>query len=150
MSRLSKDALLGASDLAKKEVELDTIGGSVVVQGLGAAFSNQAQSEALEMKTIGKEQIARVDTAKLEAIQILHGLVEPKLDTLEEAKQFMEQCGPAVRKVVDEIDALSGLDKKAIEEAKARFPGGEESAQGSGEEVADGASNGSSGATIPA
>jgi hypothetical protein len=150
MSRLSKDALLGASDLAKKEVELDTIGGSVVVQGLGAAFSNQAQSEALEMKTIGKEQIAKVNTAKLEAIQILHGLVEPKLDSLEEAEKFMERCGPAVRKVVDEIDELSGLDKKAIEEAKARFPGSEESPQGSGEAVADGASNGSSGATVPA
>jgi len=150
MTRLSKDALLGASDLAKKEVELDTIGGSVVVQGLGAKFSNEAQSEALEMKTIGDAQIARVDTAKLEAIQVYNGLVEPKLDSLEEAVQFMENCGPAVRAVVGAIDELSGLDKKAIEEAKARFPAGEKAAGTGAEASGDGAPAGSPGSAVPA
>jgi hypothetical protein len=149
MSRLSKDALLGASDLAQEEVDLDTIGGSVVVQGLGAKFSNEAQSEALEMKTIGDTQIARVDTAKLEAIQVLNGLVDPKLDTIEEAEQFMANCGPAVRSVVGKIDELSGLDKKAIEEAKARFPTGETPAGTGAAASGDGASAGSSGPAVP-
>lgn len=149
MSRLTKDALLGASDLAKKEVELDTIGGSVVVQGLGAAFSNQAQSQALEMKTVGSEQIAKVNTAKLEAIQVLHGLVDPKLDSLEEAEQFMEQCGPAARALVDAIDELSGLDKTAIDEAKARFPAGEETAEGGDQTPGDGSPAGSDGPAVP-
>jgi len=150
MSRLSKDALLGASDLVQEEVELPTIGGEVLVQGLGAKFSNEAQSQALKMVTVGKEQIATVDTAKLEAIQILNGLADPKLEDLEEAEAFMAKCGPAVRAVVDKIDELSGLDKEAIAKAKAKFPGGEESAQGSGEAVEDGAPNGSSGAAVPA
>jgi hypothetical protein len=148
MSRLSKDALLGASDLAQEEVELPTIGGVVLVQGLGAKFSNEAQSQALKMVTIGTEQIATVDTAKLEAIQILNGLADPKLETLEEAESFMAKCGPAVRAVVNKIDELSGLDKEAIAKAKAKFPGGEESSQGSGEAVADGASDGSAGAAV--
>jgi len=43
MQRLSKDALLGASDLVQEEVELPLIAGSVLVQGLGAKFSNEAR-----------------------------------------------------------------------------------------------------------
>jgi hypothetical protein len=150
MSRLSKDALLGASDLVQEEVELPTIGGSVLVQGLGAKFSNEAQSQAMKMVTVGKEQIATVDTAKLEAIQIFNGLVDPKLDSLEEAERWMEKCGPSCRVAVDKIDELSGLDKEAIAKAKAKFPGGEESAQGSGKALEDGASDGSSRPAVPA
>ena len=125
MARLSKDALLKASDLRTKEIELESIGGSVVVQGLSAAYSNQASSEALEMKTTARgDQIASVNTAKLETIQVLHGLVEPKLDTIEEAEQFMKNCGPAAKAIVEAIDELSGLDKEAITETSAKFQGG--------------------------
>ena len=144
MARLSKDALLKASDLRTKEIELESIGGSVVVQGLSAAYSNQASSEALEMKTTARgDQIATVNTAKLETIQVLHSLVEPKLDTIEEAEQFMQNCGPAAKKIVEAIDELSGLDKEAIAEASAKFQGG--GTVESGSVVGDGASNGSSG-----
>lgn len=148
MTRLSKDALLGASDLVQEEVELPTIGGSVLVQGLGAKFSNEAQSQALKMVNVGREQIATIDTAKLEAIQIQNGLLDPKLDSLEEAEAFMEKCGPAVRAVVDKIDELSGLDKEAIAKAKAKFPGGGESP--GGEDVGDESPNGSPGPPLPA
>ena len=148
MARLSKDALLKASDLKTKEIELETIGGSVVVQGLSAAYSNQASSEALEMKTTARgDQIASVNTAKLETIQVLHGLVDPKLDTFEEAQQFMEQCGPAAKAIVEAIDEPSGLDKEAMSEAQAKFP-----SSGAVEEravVDDGASAGSSGPDLP-
>ena len=129
MSRISKEALLGASDLREKEVVLDSLPGkpTVLVRGLGAGFSNQAQSEALEMITTPRgEQKAHVNTAKMEAIQVLHGLAEPKLATREEAELFMENCGPAARKVVEAIDELSGLDKEAIENAEAKFPVSEE------------------------
>lgn len=125
MARLSKDALLKASDLRTKEIELETIGGSVVVQGLSAAYSNQASSEALEMKTTARgEQVASVNTAKLETIQVLHGLVDPKLENLEEAEKFMQNCGPAAKKIVEAIDELSGLDKEALETAQAKFQSG--------------------------
>lgn len=125
MARLSKNDLLSASDLRTKEVELETIGGSVLVQGLSAAYSNQASSEALEMKTTARgDQIASVNTAKLETIQVLHGLVDPKLENLEEAEKFMQNCGPAAKKIVEAIDELSGLDKEALETAQAKFQSG--------------------------
>jgi hypothetical protein len=133
MSRISKDALLGASDLRKGEVVLDSLDGkpTVLVQGLGAGFSNQAQSEALEMTTtVRGEQVARVNTARMEEIQVLHGMVEPKFDTIEEARHFMENNGPAARKIVAKIDELSGVDKAAIEEAEAIFPSGSEAEAG--------------------
>lgn len=138
MSRISKDALLRVSDLRTAEVELDSLPKgddgkypTVEVIGLGAGFSNQAQSEALEMTTtVRGEQVARVNTARMEAIQVLHGLRDPKLDTVEEAEEFMGNCGPAARKIVAEIDRLSGVDKAAIEEAEAIFPSGGEVAEG--------------------
>ena len=138
MARISKDALLRASDLRTDEVTLDSLPKdadgtypTVEVIGLGAGFSNQAQSEALEMTTtVRGEQVARVNTAKMEEIQVKNGLLDPKLDTVEEARQFMENCGPAARKIVEKIDELSGVDKKAIEDAEAMFPAGSEEAEG--------------------
>lgn len=143
MARLSKNDLLSASDLRTKEVELETIGGSVLVQGLSAAYSNQASSEALEMKTTARgDQIASVNTAKLETIQVLHGLVDPKLENLEEAEKFMQNCGPAAKRIVEAIDELSGLDKEALETAQAKFQGGGTVAPGT--VVDDGAAPGGS------
>jgi hypothetical protein len=132
MDRLSKDALLGASDLVERDVDLPSIGGSVKVRSLSAAYSNEASSEALELKTDPRgNQIATVNTAKLEALQALHGLVEPKLSSLVEAEQFAKNCGPAFKKVIDVIDEISGVDKEAIEKANATFPvGGEGQANG--------------------
>jgi hypothetical protein len=142
MARLTKDALLAASDITTKEVDLPTIGGSVVVQGLSAAYSNQASSEALEMTTTARgDQIARVNTAKLEIIQAQHGLVDPPLSSFAEAETFAKNCGPAFKKVIEVIDELSGLDKEAIVEAKATFPSSGESTERSN--VADGTPAGS-------
>jgi hypothetical protein len=131
MARLTKEALLSASDIETKEVELPSIGGSVVVQGLSAAYSNQASSEALEMKTTARgDQIATVNTAKLEVIQAQHGLVDPALSSFAEAETFAKNCGPAFKKVIEAIDELSGLDKEAITEAKATFPSSGEGKSG--------------------
>jgi hypothetical protein len=143
MPRLTKDALLKATDLQTKEVELPSIGGSVLVTGLSAAYSNQASSEALEMTTGARgEQTARVNTAKLEVIQAQHGLVDPKLNSYAEAETFAKNCGPAFKKVIEAIDELSGLDKEAITEAQATFPVSGETA--GGDDVGDGAAAGGS------
>lgn len=125
MPPLTKDALLGASDIVEREIDLPSIGGSVKVRSLPAAYANQAMSEALEVTTGRRgEQSAKVNTEKLEALQVLHGLVEPKLDTLEEVRTFALHCGPAWRKVVEAIDELSGLDKDAVDKANALFRSG--------------------------
>lgn len=132
MALLTKESLLGASDLEEKEVDLPSIGGSVRVRGLSAAYSNEASSKALKLISGPRgEQSATVDTAELEILQVYHGLVEPKLGSVAEARQFAERCGPAFKDVVKAIDDLSGLDKEAIEKAGATFPaGGAESANG--------------------
>ena len=150
MSRLSKDALLGASDLREEEVDLPTIGGSVVVQGLGAAFSNQAQSEALEARTVGNTQIQTINVAVLEEIQLLHGLKDPALGSRAEARQFMESCGPAARTILRAIDRLSDVDKDAIEKAEARFPGSGAGSNGAGQAGPDEAPARRSGPAVPA
>jgi hypothetical protein len=123
---LSKDALLGASDLVERDVNLPSIGGTVRVRSLPAAYSNQAQSEALEMVTIRGEQTARVNVAKLEALQVLHGLIDPKLDSIQEAQALAQKLGPSWRRIVTAIDEISGVDKEAIERTNALFqPGGQ-------------------------
>lgn len=146
MGYIDKGALLGASDLAEEDVELPSIGATVRVRGLAAAYSNQAQSEALEMVTDARgRQTATVNTEKLESLQVLHGLVEPKLSSLEEVRTFGQRCGPAFRRVVDAIDRLSGVDKEAIEKTNATFLAG-----GSGEAGDDlGVANGSNGSDLP-
>lgn len=145
MAILTREALLGASDLTEREVDLPSIGGSVRVRSLPAAYSNQAMSEALELKQGPRnEQTATINTAKLEILQVLYGLVEPKLNSLIEAEQFAKQCGQAFKDVVRAIDELSGLDKEAIEQTQATFPvGGTEPSDGrTAEPVALGAGAG--------
>lgn len=134
MGILSKESLLGASDLIEKEVELPGIGGSVKVRSLPAGYSNQAMSEALEVITTPQGQKAHVNTAKLEQLQVLHGLVEPKLASVQEAERLSQQLGSAWRKIVQTIDEISGIDKESIEKAEATFPAGgsRETANGDG------------------
>lgn len=147
MGLLSKDALLSASDLTEKEVELPSIGGSVRVRSLPAAYSNQATSEALKLVTGARgEQIATVDTSKLEILQVLHGLVEPKLGSIAEAERFAQQCGPAFKEVVRVIDEISGVDKEAIEQAAATFRPGVGDTPGP--DMGDAAPNGSGGPVV--
>jgi hypothetical protein len=123
--RASRESLLGATDLVEREVELPTIGLSVLVRSLPAAYSNQAMSEALEVTTDRRgEQTARVNTSKLEALQVLHALVEPKFDTVEEVQAFAHRVGPAWRNLVDVIDEISGVNKEAVEKANAAFRAG--------------------------
>lgn len=141
---VDKATLLAATDLREEDVELPSLGFTVRVSGLPAAYSNQAQSEALELKTGPRgDQTATVNSEKLEAIQVLHGLVDPKLDTLEEVRTFALRCGPAFRTVIEKIDELSGIDKEAIEKAVATFPAGGETP--GGDDVADAATDGRSG-----
>jgi hypothetical protein len=138
MGRSTKESWLqGPGDLKEAEVEdVPVPGESVRVRGLPAQYSNEAASEALEMKTIIKrgreEQIATVNTATMEVLQFAHGCLEPSFSP-EEAKVIATKYGPAFKKVIAAIDDLSGVDKEAIEEAQARFPVGGAVENGQGE-----------------
>jgi hypothetical protein len=161
MAILSKDTLLGGSDLIEREIEIPSLGGSVRVRSLPAAYSNQAQSEALELVNLPSGgQTAHVNTAKAEELQVLHGLVAPQLGSIEEARTLSHRYGIAWRKIVDAIDEISGIDKDAIERVNATFRSGDggagdaaESGSGTGDrdqppaEVDAGA--GDHGSTVP-
>lgn len=123
MGERKKDAWLsGPGDLKEAVVEdVPVPGESVLVRGLPAAYSNQATSEALEMKTVGRDQVATVNTAKLEVLQFRYGVIDPVF-TQDEAEAVAAKWGPAFKKVVAKIDELSGVDKDSIEAAEARFP----------------------------
>jgi hypothetical protein len=151
MSRSTKDAWLsGPGDLKEADVEdVPVKGQSVRVRGLPAAYSNQAQSEALEMKTIGSTQIATVNSARLEVLQFAHGVIDPSF-SVEEAQQVSERFGPAFKKVIAKIDELSGVDKEAVEAANARFPSSGTESHGEGQAGANGSPSGSGRPAVPA
>lgn len=137
MGYASMGELLGAKDLKERDVDLPSVGLKVKVRGLPAAYSNQASSEALKLITgPNGEQQATVDTGKLEVLQVLNGLVEPKMESIEQAEQFAQQCGPAFKEVVRVIDELSAVDKEEIEKANRTFLAGERGANGTSEAVA--------------
>lgn len=144
------DWLQGPGDLAEADVDV-TIGGEakrVRVRALPAAYSNQASSEALEMKTTARgEQIATVNTGKLEVLQFAHGVIDPRFN-VEEAQIVATKYGPAFRKVIEKIDELSGIDKEALEQATATFPSSGASANGSG--VGDATPTGDGGSPVHA
>lgn len=134
MDRSTKEAwLTGPGDLREEDVEdVPSPGMSVRVRALPAAFSNEAQSTAMEVKTTPQgDAIATVNTRTMEVLQFVHGVIEPKFSK-PEAEIIAQRYASAWRKVIDKIDELSGLDKEAIERASATFPAG-----GAGEERGD-------------
>lgn len=127
MPIMTKEALLGASDLTEKTVDVPSLGdgAQVRVRSLAAAYSNQAISEAQETQVSRRgEQTARLNMAKLEAMQVLHGMIDPQLLNLDEVMAFQQRCGRAWRDIVGAIDQISGLDKEAIEKANEQFRDG--------------------------
>lgn len=125
MTLFSRDSLLGATDLEEREIELPSIGGSVRIRSLAAAYSNQANSEATEV--VNSEHRGRtrqtitLNGAKLEALKVLHALVEPKLNSIEDAYTFSQRCGPAWITLVKAIDDISGIEPEAIARTEAMF-----------------------------
>lgn len=151
MSTLStKEAwLTGPGDLKEATVEDVPVKGShVKVRGLPAAYSNQASSEALEMKSTPKgDQIATVNQARMEVLQFTHGVIEPQFN-VDEAQILAEKYGPAFKKIIAKIDELSGVDKEEITRAEARFQGS--GAGTSGAELGPATSDGGAGPDVPA
>lgn len=129
MGLLTREELLAASDIKTREVELPSLNGATVrVRGLPAAYSNEANSEALEAVTVqhkGRpQQSMRVNVVKLEALKVLHGLVEPKLNSIEDANTLSQQIGEAWHTIVKAIDDLSGLDEESVKRTEAMFQHG--------------------------
>lgn len=146
-----EDWLEGAGDLQEAVVEdVPVKGKSVKVRALGAKFSAEAQTQATETRTDGVQAFVTVNKVKLETLQLFHGMIEPKLASVEEAEKVMERWGPAVVRVIEKIDEVSLIDKEAVTEAQVRFP--DLSAETPPEAPADNGdapSSGSGGSDVP-
>lgn len=148
MERSTVEAwLTGEGDLREADVEdVPTPGSSVRVRGLSAAYSAEVQGQ-MKLVPEGNSQVAKIDVAAMELLQFVHGCVEPTF-THEQAKQIQARWGPAFRKVVAEIDQLSGIDKDAIANVEARFPAGGDAPPDAVGEPADAASAGNGGSAV--
>lgn len=146
MSRSSKASWLeGPGDLQEADVEdVPVLGESVRVRALSARWSAAVQGQ-LKLVTEGREQIAKIDVPAMEALQFLHGVIDPTFNE-DEVRQIQTRYGAAFRKVVAKIDELSGIDKDAIVETETRFPASGETSSGS--LLDDGASTGNGGPDV--
>lgn len=147
MAYITREALLGASDIVERDVELPSIGATVKVQSLPALYSSEAISEALEFTTDSKgHQVTTINSAKLEMLQVLHGLVEPRLGSIEDVRAFAAKTGPAFKKIVETINEISDVNEGALEKAEAAFQGG--GAGTNGKDVGASAAVGDSGPAV--
>lgn len=126
MAIVDRSLLLEGTDLKEKTVRIDAFEGDVVVRPLAALFASEAQGSAAELTTDDDgNQVARINQKKLEVLQVLHGLVEPKLNSTIEVEQFLKQWGPGGQEVIRAIDEASLIDKEAIAATATKFPAGE-------------------------
>lgn len=151
MARLNK-AAWDKPSLKRKEVEVEELGGSVLVRELPASYSAEL-NEHVQMKTVGREQIGSVDLVTMERLKFAYGVIGDNGEQLfnaEEAKEIATKHGRAFKAVLAAIDELSELvdPEEAQKSVDDRFRDGRASANGS--DVEAGASAGGSGSDIPA
>jgi hypothetical protein len=133
MTRLGKDAWAKPS-LKTEEVEIDELGGTVLIRELPAEYSAEVASH-IEMRTIGREQVAKVDTTTMERLQFVYGVIDDEGNPLfqeNEVRTIAKQHGRAFKTVIAAIDSLSGIDKEAIDKAERRFQSGGTGPNGAG------------------
>lgn len=134
MARVTKDGWKKSS-LRTKEIEVEELGGSVLIRELPASVSADLKG-LVDMVQVGREQRAKVNVAEMERRQFAYGVITENGEQMfndQEVAEIQATHGRAFNIVVEAIDEFSGVDKKAIEEAEARFPSGGESAPGGGD-----------------
>jgi hypothetical protein len=151
MGRLTKEAW-AKSSLRTKEVEVEELGGSVLIRELPASISADLKG-LLDVVQVGQEQRAKIDVATMERRQFAYGVVDENnnpLFTEDEVADLQDKHGRAFRVVLEAIDEFSGIDKEAIEEAEARFPVSGKATANGGEAQRPGAPAGSDGPDLSA
>lgn len=138
MARVSKGAW-AKSTLKTKEVHVEELGGEVLVRELSADYTAEV-SNNVEVVNVGREQILRIDKAKMELLQFAHGVInddKSPMFTEAEVADLQKKHGRAFQTVIGVIDEISGIDKEAIEKAEATFPSSSGDTQGEGVAVGD-------------
>ncbi len=148
MAIVDRGLLLGPQSNSKeKTVSIKAFGGEVVVKRLSGLVVADIQAKATELKNLGGENVLHINSRKSKVLQILHGLVDPKLNSELEVEQFMDNWGPeAIEELTDAIDEASESNEEAVAETTDRFPQGEGESGSDGTDPVDPAGDGLLGA----
>lgn len=147
MERSTKQSwLAGAGDLREEDVEnVPVPGQSVRIRALSATAANAANSEAVSTVEVRGQQRMKVDNTKLDIMRFQQGVIDPSF-SVDEVKVISAKYGPAFQRVMNRINALSGIDQESQEQAEARFPGSGGDAPGNG---SAGSASGDAGPAVP-
>lgn len=127
MPIVDRSVLLGPENSSKnKTVSITAFDGDVVVKRLSGLVVADIQAKATEMRNTGDGQVLYINSRKSKVLQILHGLIDPKLNSELEVEQFMDNWGPdAIEEVIDAIDEASETSEEATAATTDRFQEGE-------------------------
>lgn len=131
MARLKEDAW-DKPTLKRKEVEIPELGGSLLVQELGADLVAEIQSH-LRVELSGTDQVVKVDKATMERLQFAHGVIRDdgsQMYTEEKVAEIAGKHGRPFLRVIEALDEMSGINKEEIEKTTARFPSGGDAEEG--------------------
>ena len=112
---LTRDAILGASDIKTKEVAVPEWGGTVRVRGLTAAQRDVVEAQAVSAR--GKD--VSINMAGLRASMAAMAIVDENdkpLFTKADVKALGEKSGTALDRVFEVVTSLSGMSDNDVDE----------------------------------
>ena len=113
---LTADAILGATVLEERLVEIPELGGSVKIREFDKARQQWIRSQAKNLRT------GKIDENKLELLLFAYGVVEPVF-SVAQVEQLAKVKSSILDTVLKAITELSGMTDEAVEEEAATFPG---------------------------
>lgn len=113
---------VAGSDIIEEILPVPEWGRSVKVRSFTAAQSATVRQIGFQQQGEGLV----VNWAAMEMAQFKMGVIEPDFSE-KEVRQLHMKSGRGFARIIAWLDEKSGLDKKAIEEAKERFQGPDES-----------------------
>jgi hypothetical protein len=116
MEFLTKEQILGASDLEEKEVEVPEWGGKVLVRGLTGRQRDIFEKSLITGK--GKNRDVNIENARAKLLTLC--LVDPKtkapIFTQSDIEALGKKSAKALNRVYDVATDLSGIGEEEIEE----------------------------------
>ena len=125
MALLTKEAILAASDIQTKSVEVPEWGGEVYVKGMTGAERDAFEAEIVHP---GAGKSAKWDMANTRAKFCALVIVDDKgipLFSLDDVKALGNKSAAALQRVFDAGRDLSGMSDKDIEELAGNLPEGQ-------------------------
>lgn len=112
---LTRDAILGASDIKTEDVSVPEWGGTVRVKGLTAAQRDQVEAKAVSARGSSMQLNLVGMRAHMAALSIVDGDGKA-LFTQADIKALGEKSGAALDRVFEVVTRLSGMSDNDVEE----------------------------------